>query len=226
VSNEEELDIEDDLEEGGTAVDRPWDPNQIRITTKNWSLRQVVDEINDKTIDLSPPFQRNYVWQERQKSLLIESIVLGIPLPVFYFDQDEQGGIQVVDGVQRLTTIRDFFDDLFVPKIMEYRTDLAGKPFSALEPIWKRRLYQTQIVAHVIDPQTPPDLKFDIFRRINTGGTPLSSQEIRHCMAKARARGFLALLAEDESFIQATGNSLQRSRRMVDRTSFSRVQKA
>ncbi len=196
---------------------RPWDPSSIRISTKNWSLKQVVDEINDGTIDLSPAFQRDYVWKERQKSLLIESLALGIPLPVFYFDQDEQGGIQVVDGVQRLTTIRDYFGDNFVPTTSEYQNSLMGRKFSQLEAMWKRRLNQTQIVVHVIDPQTPADLKFDIFRRINTGGTPLSTQEIRHCMVKARARDYLARLTETKAFKEAIGGALKNNKRMVDR---------
>lgn len=195
--------------------DKPWDPNKIRIQTKTFSLRQVVDEIKEGTIDLAPDFQRDYVWKEEQKSLLIESIVLGIPLPVFYFSQEEDGRIQVVDGVQRLSTIRDFFENRFVPSFFEYRTDLKGISFDQLEPAWKRRFRQAQIVVHVIDPQTPPDLKFDIFRRINTGGTPLSPQEIRHCMAKARSRAFLERLVGTPLFIDNLGEGLRA--RMVDR---------
>ena len=83
----------------------PWDPEKIRIHTKHYSLRQLVDMIADRDIDLAPDFQRQYVWKEWQRCGLIESLLLGIPLPSFYFNEDASGQLQVVDGVQRLTTI-------------------------------------------------------------------------------------------------------------------------
>ena len=83
----------------------PWDPEKIRVHTKHYSLRQIVEMIADDDIDLAPDFQRRYVWKDRQRCGLIESLLLGIPLPSFYFNEDASGRLQVVDGVQRLTTI-------------------------------------------------------------------------------------------------------------------------
>src|ERR1039458_1566567 len=91
----------DDQDTGRGETDvEPWDPGKIRITTKNFSLRDVVDQIQEKEIDLSPDFQRDYVWKRRQRTRLVESILLGIPLPAFYFNQSSDGTYQVVDGVQ------------------------------------------------------------------------------------------------------------------------------
>ena len=73
--------VEEEDTGGGESDVKPWDPSKIRITTKNFSLRDVVDQIADKEIDLSPDFQRDYVWKPRQRTRLIESILLGIPLP-------------------------------------------------------------------------------------------------------------------------------------------------
>lgn len=185
---------------------RPWDPSKIRVTTKAFSLRQVIDEVKDGTIDLAPDFQRTYVWRPVQQARLIESILLGIPLPAFYFNEASDGTRQVVDGVQRLTTICRFAQDEFVAEGVEYLSDLEGKRFSELEPVWRRRLHGTQIQVHVIEPQTPPEVKFDIFKRINTGGSPLSAQEIRHSMSRARSRDFLKRLAALPSFHVATGH--------------------
>ncbi|MFM7204348.1 MAG: hypothetical protein ACKO6N_26515 [Myxococcota bacterium] len=95
--------------------------------------------------------------------------------------------------------------------------ELLGKGFDDLSPVYRRRLHNTQLVAHVIDPQTPYGVKFEIFKRINTGGTPLSAQEIRHCMSRERSRDFLKELAMDKLFIQATGGALEKHPRLADR---------
>lgn len=196
----------------------PWDPEQIRIHTKHYSLRQLVDMISDGDVDLAPDFQRQYVWKDWQRWGLIESLLLGIPLPSFYFNEDPDGRLQVVDGVQRLTTIYNFVRlKSFRLGSLTYLHDLERRDFDALEGAFRRRLLGAQFVAHVIDPQTPYRVKFDIFRRINTGGSPLSAQEIRHCMSGARSRTFLKELAEDADFIAATGASLRNHPRMADR---------
>ena len=196
----------------------PWDPEKIRIHTKHYSLRQVVDMIEEGDIDIAPDFQRQYVWKSWQRSGLIESLLLGIPLPSFYFNEDSRGRLQVVDGVQRLTTIfRYVKEQTFKLGKVTYLHELEGQGFDDLASLFRRRLGSAQFVAHVIDPQTPYRVKFDIFRRINTGGTPLSAQEIRHCMSKTRSRNFLKQLVSDESFITATGGSLLNHPRMADR---------
>ena len=202
----------------GSEEPEPWDPEKIRIHTKHYSLRQVVDMIGEGDIDLAPDFQRQYVWKARQRSGLIESLLLGIPLPSFYFNEDDTGRLQVVDGVQRLTTIYRYVTDPAV-RLGEvtYLHDLQGQGFDDLATLFRRRISSAQFVAHVIDPQTPYRVKFDIFRRINTGGTPLSAQEIRHCMSKTRSREFLKQLVGDESFVTATGGALMNHPRMADR---------
>ena len=195
----------------------PWDPEKIRIHTKHYSLRQLLDMIADGDIDLTPDFQRHYVWKPLQRWSLIESLLLGIPLPSFYFNENASGMLQVVDGVQRLTTIFKYVHEKsFKLGPVTYLRDLNGQGFDDLAAMFRRRLNTAQFVAHVIDPQTPYRVKFDIFRRINTHGTPLSAQEIRHCMSDARSRAFLKDLANDESFLTATGGALKGHLRMAD----------
>lgn len=198
------VDDEDiDWEERGAT---PWDPTKIRITTNHFSLREVVEQIEDKEIDLSPDFQRDYVWKQRQRTRLIESILLGIPLPAFYFNQDKDGTYQVVDGVQRLSTISLFMRDKHIldQVDLEYLRDMHGLTYSKLDPAASRRLRSTQIVVHVIEPQTPDEVKYDLFSRVNTLGSPLSPQEIRHAMSKPRSRDFLKELSELTIFDKAT----------------------
>ena len=187
----------------------PWDPTKIRITTKHISLRDIVDQISDAEIDLSPDFQRDYVWKNKQRTRLIESILLGIPLPAFYFNQDKEGTYQVVDGVQRLSTISLFMKDKHVLDRgdLEYLHGQHESTYSQLDPATQRRFRSTQIVVHIIEPQTPDEVKYDIFGRVNTLGSPLSAQEIRHAMSKPRSRTFLKELSELPSFDKATDGS-------------------
>src|SRR5262249_17989693 len=102
---------------------------------------------------------------------------------------------------------------------LEYlQEQLGGLTFKQIEgPVWARRINNTQIVAHVIDPQTPHRVKFDIFRRINTGGSPLNAQEIRHCLSQPQSRDFLKRLTGMEAFQEATNGVLRDHIRMADR---------
>lgn len=196
---------------------KPWDPDLIRISTMVFSLFQIIDQLKDGDLDLAPDFQRRYVWKPKQKSRLIESILLGIPLPSFYFNQDKSGRMQVVDGVQRLTTISDFEAGRFSLSGLEYLESQTGKSFKELDGVYRRRFKATQIFASVIDPQTPPPVKFDVFRRINTGGSPLNGQEIRHCISGERARSFLKQCADAAILHEVTGGTLENHVRMADR---------
>ena len=204
-------------------IEHPWDPDDIRVSTRSFSLRNVVDLISEGSLDLAPDFQRLQVWGPVQKVQLIESVLLQIPLPAFYFAEDPTGVMQVVDGVQRLSTINDFVTGDpsrgggFPLVGLEYLSDVRGKRFNDLPAVWKRRIHNTQIVAHVIEPSTPAAVMYDIFRRINTGGTPLRAQEIRHCVSKQRSRAFLKELARTTAFDHATRGGLKNHRRMVDR---------
>lgn len=201
------LDLVDDDDSSSDSGTKPWDPGKIRITTKNFSLREVVEQIKEKEIDLSPDFQRDFVWKSRQRTRLVESILLGIPLPAFYFNQSKDGTYQVVDGVQRLSTISLFMngDHILEAGDLEYLRDLHGLRYEQLDPAAFRRFRSTQIVVHVIEPQTPDEVKYDIFSRVNTLGSPLSAQEIRHAMSETKSRDFLKDLSELESFDKATG---------------------
>ncbi len=205
-----------------SRTDRPYDPTKIRVDPKTFSLRQILDMISDKDLDLAPDFQRKKVWKGKEKSRLIESVLLRIPLPAFYFSADGDGRMKVVDGLQRLSTIHDFVrggDDQkggFPLRDLEYLTEgVLGNRYGDLDQNWTRRIQQTQIFVNVIDPQTPTQVKFDIFKRLNTGGTPLNAQEIRHCMSNQRSREFLKactggyLYADDTDEDEHTGPTFE-----------------
>ncbi|WP_293887917.1 MULTISPECIES: DUF262 domain-containing protein [unclassified Sphingobacterium] len=194
----------------------PYDPDKIRVDTKSFSLHQIYDMINRGDINLTPDFQRNLVWDNQRKSRLIESILMRIPLPMFYFAQDDEGRISVVDGLQRLSTIRDFMDNKFQLRKLEYLGEKCdGKvyvhtdPKKAIDAKYYRWFNMTQITVNVIDPSSPFKLKYDIFRRINTGGQPLNAQEIRNCLSSDELRSALREMANLPSFKMATGYSIK-----------------
>ena len=212
----EETELTDEKDE------TPYDPEKIRVDTKQLSLRQVYDMIKADDIDLTPDFQRNLVWNDLRKSRLIESILLRIPLPIFYFAQDDDGKISVVDGLQRLSTIRKFMDNDFRLNNLEYLQEKCGGKYyssinkdgsdngkKAIDAKYFRWVNMTQITVNVIDPSSPFKLKYDIFRRINTGGQPLNSQEIRNCLASKGLRKALREMAQLNSFKTATGYSVK-----------------
>ena len=198
-------------------IERPWNPDQIRVTTSSFSLRNILDQIDEGSLELAPDFQRGKVWSDTQKSLLVESLLLQIPLPAFYFAEDSDGAFHVVDGLQRLSTLHAFVRGAGFPlKGLEYLDDAEGRRFSDLAVQWQRRINNTQLVINVIDPTTPTGVMYDIFKRINTGGTPLNAQEIRHCMGRPRGRAILKRLTHTDAFYLAT-NGLTDHIRMNDR---------
>src|SRR5882757_2270184 len=187
------IEVEDPGEDNA-RIQRPWNPDQIRVNTSQFSLRNILDQIDEGSIELAPDFQRLQVWRTDQKSLLVESLLLQIPLPAFYFAEDTDGSFRVVDGLQRLSTLHAFVrggDNGFALGRLEHLNDLKDLRFSDLPVPSQRRINNTQLIVNVIDPTTPRGVTYEIFKRINTGGTPLNAQEIRHCMSSPRSRDIL-----------------------------------
>lgn len=224
INTEDGFDDADEEERNEGVKYNPYNPKLIRVDTKTFSISQMNDLIERGDVDLSPDFQRGFVWNDiTRKSRLIESLLLRIPIPVFYFAQDEEGMFQVVDGVQRLTVINSFINNNFKLKNLEYLSECNGKYFKkqdaksdSLEDMYARRIEQTQLFVNVIDPQTPGKVKYDIFKRINTGGKVLNNQEIRNCLANARTRNFLHELSESKDFLRATRKSISAARMADD----------
>lgn len=191
-------------------------PDDIFVENKPFSLRQILDLIESKDIELTPDFQRNFIWDKTRQSKLIESILLGLPLPSIYLSQYEDGRLTVVDGLQRLSTIKAFLNNELKLVNLEYLTESNGKFFKELEkvlsPLRLRRFTQTQIMCFVIDYRSPSKLKFDLFRRLNTGGKPLNNQEIRNCLSRPEVQQVLKDMVNLPSFGQATAYSVKDTR--------------
>ncbi|MCL1674307.1 DUF262 domain-containing protein [Elizabethkingia meningoseptica] len=191
-------------------------PEDIFVENKPFSLRQILDLIGTGDIELTPDFQRNFIWDRTRQSKLIESILLGLPLPSIYLSQYEDGRLTVVDGLQRLSTIKSFLNDQLTLTNLEYLTECNGLKYSELSQTLSmlrlRRFTQTQIMCFVIDYRSPSKLKFDLFRRLNTGGKPLNNQEIRNCLSRPEIQYLLKDMVNLQSFRDATNYSVKDTR--------------
>lgn len=197
--------VEPEAEDLTLEIIRPFDPDKIKVTTNPALIDGIIKRIDFDEIDLAPAFQRKArLWDHGRKSRLIESLLLRIPLPVFYVAADENDRWSVVDGIQRLTTIYDFAKDVFPLSNLEYLTKLNGHKFSELPRSFQRRIEETSLVMHLIQDGTPEEVMINIFKRINTGGMELTAQEIRNALNKGVVRDFLLQLALAEEFSRAT----------------------
>lgn len=174
-------------------------------------------DAKEKRIILDSDFQREDVWDKNRKSELVESVLMGLPLPVFYFNQDKYGKLIVIDGRQRLTALFEFMDDKYPLRRLKVLSEYNDKYFSQLSPVLQARIEDYQIQAHVIMPPTPDRIKFDIFDRVNRGGMQLNKQEIRNALYQGNATKFLNKIVKSASFVQATGKAFVHEKRMKDK---------
>jgi hypothetical protein len=214
----------DQADHSGDAIREPFDPEQIDVVTRNTAVELLLSRIRTKRVDLHPDFQRQAgIWKPTVKSRLIESLLLRIPLPTFYAAEGDDDVWSMVDGSQRLTAIAQFIEPASIGQPPLRLTDLEylgkeynGKTFEDLPGRLQTRLRETELIVHLIRRGTPEEVKFNIFARINTGGLPLSRQELRHALIPGKGRDILRDWAASDAFRSATGNSV-RSERMVDR---------
>lgn len=218
TTDEEDLNsgIEAEKDDPGGKIEHPFDPEKIKVRTIPLLVESLVSRIKHNEIDLVPDFQRKFVWKLDRKCRLIESLLLCIPIPVFYVAADKKENWSVVDGVQRISTIYDYVIDKFPLSGLEYLDQLDGQTYSNLSRPMQRRIRETQLVVNVIEPGTPEDVMFNIFRRINTGGMILNGQEIRNALYPGPVRKYLEQLTKTEEFLDATDHSI-RETRMADR---------
>ena len=170
--------------------------NDINIVNLSNTTYAVVNKLFNEEIHI-PDFQRNFKWSIKKQSLLIESILLNIPLPVIYLDNNDYYRWQVIDGVQRLTTLKNFFENKFKLKDLEYLgKELNGKFYKDFEYTpelrkYSRKLKEFPLFLYLIKSDTPDKVVLSIFKRLNTLTTPLTNQELREAIYKGKATELL-----------------------------------
>lgn len=208
-------------------------PANVNISQTNLSVSNVIDRLRHDEFLLKPDFQREGdLWSPEKQSRLIESLMLRIPLPAFYFDATKEGFWEVIDGQQRLTAFKNYiageeigedketgeprYGNLKPFKGMQYLRDFNGKTFDQIPRQYIRRVKEANLIAYTVNRGTPEKIIYNIFQRINTGGMNLEPQEIRHSLYQGRSTKMIEQMAKMPSFRSATQYSLS-SDRMMDR---------
>lgn len=218
-----------DMDEGYKAdMDEPdqFIPSDVNITQVPTNISNIMERLENEEYDLTPAFQRHGgLWDEKKQSQLIESVMLKIPLPAFYFDASTEDKWVVIDGLQRLTSFQNYLvgniqEDGTRRKScfsgMQYLKDFNDKTFDELPRQYIRRIKEASIVAYTVTKGTPDEVVFNIFQRINTGGIQLNAQEIRQALYSGAGTDLIKELAERQEFKEATQFAVKPDR-MLDR---------
>ena len=209
-------------ENGDGVITEPFNPKDVDIISQPMVIANIVEELKEGgNIILDPDFQRiPDLWDDQKQSRLIESLIIKIPLPTFYFDAGDNENLIVVDGLQRLYAIKRFMAlEKGDPKRLlltglEYLTEYNGYSFEELPSNIQKRIKAHVITAYIIRPGTPDKVRTSIFTRINTGGLTLEPAEIKNSVYRGQAADLLKELAHSNAFIHATRGKIDTSRMM------------
>lgn len=204
-------------DEDATWGDYPIDTLLIR--NENRTVHDILRRIEKGAFIMDPEFQRDFIWPDDKQSKLIESVLMRIPLPVFYLAEDKQGRMIVVDGLQRLSTFQRFLNNELRLKLPE-QPELNQKRFQDISPKLQNRIEDCNLILYIIDAKVPERAQLDIFERVNSG-VHLTRQQMRNSLYTGAATRFLKDEATTELFLKVTGQSLKaatmRDREFVNR---------
>ena len=190
-----------------------FDSEKISISPRRISLSNVIKRSQSGLIHAADLQRRVDLWDIGKKSRLIESLMLKIPLPFFYAAENRDDQLFIVDGLQRLSAIRGYvLDKNYKLKSLEFLKNLENKYFDEIPEYMQIRINETELDFAVIGPDSTPGVQRNIFKRLNTGGLPLTEQEIRHALYFGPVTELLARLADSNEFQKAVDNSVNDSR--------------
>lgn len=171
------------------------------------SVTSVVSQINNGEIFLRPlndrpNFQRKYVWNDKLASRLVESILLNVPIPPVYLSQNEEYELDVIDGQQRLYSLYRFEDNQFALTGLEALKEFNGSRFHQLPSKEQRKLKTHTLRCVLITNESHPEIKFDVFERLNSNTVPLNAQELRNCVHRGPLNELLGQLVSEKDWLR------------------------
>lgn len=179
-----------------------------RVVTQPYDLAidAIISQVNSNILFLRPlssrpNFQRQYVWSDVLASKLVESVLLNVPIPPCYLSENEENELDVIDGQQRIYSIYRFAENQFKLSNLEALTELNGKRFFELSSREQRKILTHTLRCVVITNELHPEIKFDVFERLNTNTVPLNSQELRNCIYRGALNDVLNDLSFDERWL-------------------------
>jgi hypothetical protein len=188
-------------EEAYSPDDIPID-REVITTPSDSPVRSLLDDIHEKNLIVNPEFQRLSVWDRTRKSKLIESLLLNIPIPVLFLAEDKDGTRVVVDGQQRLRAIEEFEAGQYRLSGLQVLSELNRKRWVDLTPRQSRIILNRTLRCIVISASSDPNLRFEVFERLNTGGVPLNDQELRNSIFRGSFNKTLHSLAQNKNWLE------------------------
>jgi len=164
--------------------------------------------VHVRPLSEKPRFQRNYVWPDKLASQLIESLILNVPIPPVYLAEDEDFQYDVIDGQQRFYSIYRFLDNQFKLTGLEVLTELNGDKFFQLEKKLQSKIKHKALRCVIITADSHPEIKFEVFERLNTNTTPLNTQELRNCTSRGAFNELLGDLSEYKPWLDILGRKV------------------
>ncbi|MDM3853115.1 MAG: DUF262 domain-containing protein [Aphanizomenon gracile PMC649.10] len=218
IEKDEDTAEEDRGDSGGLY---PYDPTKadIDIREEPQTVFELMRKYDNGKLIIDPEFQRNLVWTLEKRSKFIESVILNFPIPPWYVNQTVEGKYIIVDGLQRTSTLHQFINDQFKLTGLEALTNLNGYIFSELKELpgdYQTRIEDKKLNIYLIKPSVQAKVVYDIFNRINTGGTNLERQEVRNCIFSGKSTKLIKELSETDYFQKAIDYGISATR-MKDR---------
>lgn len=192
----------DEIQDDG---DIPPESRILRTQAYDKSVGDLINLLSTDEIVFDPDYQRNYIWDNTKASLLVESFLLNVPIPIIYVSEEQDGRWSVVDGLQRLTSLRRFFGDEFKLNKLEVIKELNGLTYSKLPPKSQRVLRNGILRIIVILQESHPEIKYDIFQRLNRGSIKLNEQELRNCLYRGEMTSMLREVRKNQMFLDVSG---------------------
>ncbi len=206
----------EELEE--TEGDEPFNfpPPERKINTQPYdlSVQTLLEQWTSKLLGI-PEIQREYVWDNGRSSRLIESLILNIPIPPLYFAETQDARFEIIDGHQRVLSIARYLTNQFGLSGLRVLAEFKGKRFHQLPEREQRFLKTRSLRVVIITHDSHPNMKFEVFERLNTVGITLNAQELRNSLYRGAFNQELKSLAKDQAFRTCIGTKTPR-RRMVD----------
>jgi hypothetical protein len=221
ATNLDDTEVEQGEEE--TPLHVALEARRVKTSRQDLPVETLYGWISRGKLNLQPDFQRYYVWNNIKSSRLIESLLMDVPIPVIYVAEDTNKQYVVVDGQQRLTAMQSYIagkypnDEPFKLTGLEVLTELNGKKFADLDEKLQEALLGAALRLTIIEEGSDPDVKFEVFKRLNLGAEKLNDQELRNCMYRGRYNDLLRNMAEENVYMSKILNSDRLHDRMIDR---------
>lgn len=185
---------------------------QIDYDTRDFTIELLITKFEKKDFFI-PPYQRDFVWQPKNKTLFLESIFLGLPIPFMFFADCDNGKQEVIDGAQRMQTLVEFYNNKLQLSGLKKLTKLNGFYFKDLSDTQQRKFLNKALRIIILEEDTPTAARQDLFYRINTTGIRANDSEVRRGSYPGPFTDFIEKCSKDETFISLCPMSDNRVKR-------------